>query len=177
MKNACPTKVGGQAILEGLMMRGSRALAIAIRQPDGDIHLTVEPLKKAGGWKKIPVVRGVGSFVSSLVTGTSVLMYGADVLERLEAAAGSDMPAENTAKLAGAGSESAEGAAADKPVKPGKQEQKGIPKSAVLLSVALALVLVVALFVLLPTFILGLIRKAGVESVLLLNLIEGIIRI
>ena len=87
MKNACPTKVGGQAILEGLMMRGSRALAIAIRQPDGDIHLTVEPLKKAGGWKKIPVVRGVGSFVSSLVTGTSVLMYGADVLERLEAAA------------------------------------------------------------------------------------------
>ena len=177
MKNVCPTKVGGQAILEGLMMRGSRALAIAIRQPDGDIHLTVEPLKKAGGWKKIPVVRGVGSFVSSLVTGTSVLMYGADVLERLEAAAGSDMPAENTAKLAGAGSESAEGAAADKPVKPGKQEQKGIPKSAVLLSVVLALVLVVALFILLPTFILGLIRKAGVESELLLNLIEGIIRI
>ena len=166
MKNACPTKVGGQAILEGLMMRGSRSLAIAIRQPDGDIHLTVEPLKKAGGWKKIPVVRGVGSFVSSLVTGTSVLMYGADVLERLEAEAD-----------AGTGDKSAEGAAADKSVKPGKQEQKGIPKSAVLLSVALALVLVVALFILLPTFILGLIRKAGVESVLLLNLIEGVIRI
>ena len=162
MKNACPTKVGGQAILEGLMMRGSRALAIAIRQPDGDIHLTVEPLKAAGGWKKIPVVRGVGSFISSLVTGTSVLMYGADVLERLETASGA---------------ESAEGAEADKPLKPGKQEQKGIPKSAVLLSVALALVMVVALFILLPTFILGLIRKAGVASVLLLNLIEGIIRI
>ena len=146
IKNACPTKVGGQAILEGLMMRGSRSLAIAIRQPDGDIHLTVEPLKKPGSWKKIPVIRGVGSFISSLITGTSVLMYGADVLERLESA----------------------------------EEQKkteGIPKGAVLTSVALALVLVVGLFILLPTFILGLVRKAGVSSVILLNLIEGIIRI
>lgn len=146
IKNACPTKVGGQAILEGLMMRGSRSLAIAIRQPDGDIHLTVEPLKKPGSWKKIPVIRGVGSFLSSLITGTSVLMYGADVLERLESA----------------------------------EEQKkieGIPKGAVLTSVALALVLVVGLFILLPTFILGLVRKAGVSSVILLNLIEGVIRI
>jgi len=128
------------------MMRGSRSLAIAIRQPDGDIHLTVEPLKKPGSWKKIPVIRGVGSFISSLITGTSVLMYGADVLERLESA----------------------------------EEQKkteGIPKGAVLTSVALALVLVVGLFILLPTFILGLVRKAGVSSVILLNLIEGIIRI
>ena len=84
MKNACPTKVGGQAILEGLMMRGSRSVAIAIRQPDGKIHLTVEPLKKPGSWKKWPIVRGVVSFISSLVMGTSILMYGADVLEKLE---------------------------------------------------------------------------------------------
>ncbi|MBR5731268.1 MAG: DUF1385 domain-containing protein [Firmicutes bacterium] len=161
MKNACPTKVGGQAILEGLMMRGSRALAVAIRQPDGDIHLTVEPLKAPGGWKKIPVVRGVGSFISSLVTGTSVLMYGADVLERLEAAEG----------------KGSDGDAADSKAASEKPAEKGIPKSAVFFSVALALVFVVALFILLPTFILGLIKKAGVESVLLLNLIEGVIRI
>ena len=44
MKNASPTKVGGQAILEGLMMRGSRALSVAIREPNGNIHLSVEPL-------------------------------------------------------------------------------------------------------------------------------------
>ena len=54
MKNANPTKVGGQAILEGLMMRGSRAIAVAIREPSGNIHLSVEPLKPAGVWKKIP---------------------------------------------------------------------------------------------------------------------------
>ena len=181
MKNACPTKVGGQAILEGLMMRGSRSLAIAIRQPDGDIHLTVEPLKKPGPWKKIPVIRGVGSFISSLVTGTSVLMYGADVLEKLEEAEAqkkADQAEAGTAENAGnnvSGKES--GAKTAK--KPGKTAEKseGIPKGAVLTSVALALVLVVGLFILLPTFILGLVRKAGLSSVILLNLIEGIIRI
>ena len=160
MKNACPTKVGGQAILEGLMMRGSRSLAIAIRQPDGDIHLTVEPLKKPGAWKKIPIVRGVGSFISSLVTGTSVLMYGADVLEKLERG-------EEQKKTAGPADAQSE--------RSGKSE--GIPKGAVIGSAAMALVLVVALFILLPTLILGLIRKAGLSSVILLNLIEGIIRI
>ena len=159
MKNACPTKVGGQAILEGLMMRGSRSVAIAIRQPDGNIHLTVEPLKKPGSWKKLPIIRGVVSFVSSLVMGTSILMYGADVLEKLENKAEAEKP-------------KSEAAAAKK----GRQEE-GIPKSAVLLSVSMALVLVVALFILLPTLLLGLVRKSGVNSVVLLNLLEGIIRI
>ena len=167
MKNACPTKVGGQAILEGLMMRGSRSVAIAIRQPDGKIHLTVEPLKKPGSWKKWPIVRGVVSFISSLVMGTSILMYGADVLERLEEKKEREEKAKELEKQ-GSGA---------RPAKAEKKKEEGIPKSAVLLSVALALVLVVALFVLLPTFLLGLLKKAGVESVLLLNLLEGIIRI
>ena len=149
MKNACPTKVGGQAILEGLMMRGARSVAIAIRQPDGNIHLTVEPLEKPGSWKKLPIIRGVVSFVSSLVMGTRILMYGADVLEKLE---GGEQKTE-------------------------EKKEEGIPKSAVFLSVALALVIVVALFILLPTVLLGLVKKAGVESVVLLNLLEGIIRI
>ena len=176
MKNACPTKVGGQAILEGLMMRGSRSLAIAIRQPDGGIHLTVEPLKKPGAWKKIPIVRGVGSFISSLVTGTSVLMYGADVLEKLEEA--KEAEEENTADAAETTQSECAGKAADKKTK-GKEAKdgEGIPKGAVLTSVLLALVLVIALFILLPTFLLGLIKKAGLNSVILLNLIEGIIRI
>ena len=171
MKNACPTKVGGQAILEGLMMRGSRSIGIAIRQPDGNIHLTVEPLKAPGKWKKIPIVRGVGSFISSLVTGTSVLMYGADVLEKLDAQqGGQEKPKpENKADT--------DPKTAKKDGKPAKKQDEGISKGAVFMSVALAVVMVVALFILLPTFILGLIRKAGVSSVVLLNLIEGILRI
>ena len=179
MKNACPTKVGGQAILEGLMMRGSRSLAIAIRQPDGDIHLTVEPLKRPGAWMKIPVVRGVVSFVSSLVTGTSVLMYGADVLEKLEeareAAEGKTIGSASAAEAEKSAGKKAAKDKVSKQTASGKSE--GIPKGAVLTSVLLALVLVVALFILLPTFLLGLIKKAGLNSVILLNLIEGIIRI
>ena len=168
MKNACPTKVGGQAILEGLMMRGSRSVAVAIRQPDGNIHLTVEPLKTPGDWKKLPVIRGVVSFVSSLVMGTSILMYGAEVLEKLEAKAEAEKAAESTAEAAAG---SAKGGKEKKPA------EAGIGKGAVIFTVLISLALVIGLFILLPTALLGLVRKAGVENVVLLNLLEGLIRI
>ena len=161
MKNACPTKVGGQAILEGLMMRGSRSIAVAIREPSGNIHLSIEPLKTSDKWKKIPIVRGVISFVSALVTGTSILMDGAEVLERLEEEQGKEAyePDRFEAWL---------------------NKRFGEKKAfsvMMYLSVAVALLLVVGLFILLPTAIMNLIKKAGVESVVLLNLFEGILRI
>ena len=162
MKNCCPTKVGGQAILEGLMMRGNRALAIAVRKPDGNIHLTVEPLPGKSKWAKIPVVRGVYAFVSSLVTGTGVLFYGADLLEKWEA--------EKEAKEHPEAVKSEEN-------KDEKKKESGFSQGAIYLSVALAIAICVGIFVLLPTFILSLVKKAGVESVLLLNLLEGILRI
>lgn len=158
MKNCCPTKVGGQAILEGLMMRGNRALAIAVRKPDGNIHLTVEPLPGKSKWAKIPVVRGVYAFISSLVTGTGVLFYGADLLEKWET--------EKDAK------EHPETVKED-----GKKKESGFSQGAIYLSVALAVAICVGLFVLLPTFVLSLVKRAGVESVLLLNLLEGVLRI
>ncbi len=161
MKNACPTKVGGQAILEGLMMRGSRSIAVAIREPSGNIHLSIEPLKTSDSWKKIPIVRGVISFVSALVTGTSILMDGAEVLERLEEEQGKEAcePDRFEAWL---------------------NRRFGEKKAfsvMMYISVAVALLLVVGLFILLPTAIMNLIKKAGVESVVLLNLFEGILRI
>ena len=164
MKNCCPTKVGGQAILEGLMMRGNRALAIAVRKPDGNIHLAVEPLPGKSKWAKIPVVRGVYAFVSSLVTGTGVLFYGADLLEKWEE--------EKETR------EHPEAAAASK--ESGTDEKKkdgGLSQGAIYLSVVLALAICIGLFVLFPTFVLSLVKKAGVESVLLLNLLEGVLRI
>ena len=159
MKNATPTKVGGQAILEGIMMRGSRALAIGIRLPNGDIHLTCEPLKAPGSWKKIPLIRGVVSFISSLLTGTGVLMYGAEVLE----AADKDNPT----------------------YKPDKFDlwlEKKFGKDAgmtfaMIISVLLAVLMVVAIFIVLPTVIVSLAQRLGIENVILLNLIEGVLRI
>jgi len=161
MKNCCPTKVGGQAILEGLMMRGARSIAIAIRKPDGNIHLSIAPLKKPGAWKKIPILRGVVAFVDSLVMGTENLFYGADLLEKWEEE-----------------KESKQNQSADKQEKNDKKKEKsGLSKSAVYISALLAICLTVGLFILLPTFILNIISRAGLRNVVLLNLIEGIIRI
>ena len=49
--------------------------------PDGTIHMKTQPNKKMGKWAKVPLLRGVVAFVSSLVEGTKTLMYSADVLE------------------------------------------------------------------------------------------------
>ena len=81
LKDACPTPVGGQAVMEGIMMRGLERTAVAVRLPDGKIHMKTQPNKKMGKWTRIPIVRGVVSFVTSLVQGTGILMYSADVLE------------------------------------------------------------------------------------------------
>ena len=158
MKNASPTKVGGMAILDGLMMRGSRAVAIAIRKPDGDIHLTVEPVKPRGKWAKLPIIRGVLSFVSSLVMGTSVLLYSAEVADGFEGAA----PAEKDKFEIWLEK---------------KFGSKGALNFMLYSSVVLSIALTIGLFILLPTWVLSLAEKAGVTNVILLNLLEGVLRI
>lgn len=160
MKNATPTKVGGQAILEGLMMRGSRAVAVAIREPSGDIHLSVEPVKAPGKWKKLPIIRGVVSFVDSLITGMGVLMDGAEVLEKLEEEQGRYEEPDKLEQWLND--------------KFGKDKAFNIMIYA---SVVFAILLTVGFFILLPTALINLLRNIGLKSVLLLNLSEGILRI
>ena len=81
LKNACPTSIGGQAIMEGIMMRGPEKTAVAVRLADGSIHMKTQPTPKMNRWAKVPLIRGVVNFVSSMIQGTKVLMYSADVLE------------------------------------------------------------------------------------------------
>ena len=71
--------IGGQAVMEGIMMRNGDKYAIAVRKPDKDIALEVRPCGSRTGvaWTKIPIVRGVVNFVDSLVSGISCLMYSA----------------------------------------------------------------------------------------------------
>ena len=159
MKNATPTKVGGQAILEGIMMRGAKAMAIAVRLPNDDIHITVEPIKKAGKWAKIPVIRGIVAFISSLVMGTDVLTYSAEVLEEAD----KDNPAYKKDKL-------------DIWIEEHFGEKAGMA-IAMVISVVLAILMVVGIFVLLPTVIMDFFKNLGINSVVLLNLIEGVLRI
>lgn len=80
------TSIGGSALIEGVMMRGSDKLAIACRRADGSIQMKIEPLDTKKKWyAKIPVLRGILAFVSSLTVSYKCLMYSADVsMEGLE---------------------------------------------------------------------------------------------
>lgn len=72
--------IGGQAVLEGIMMKNKEKYAVAVRKPDGDIAIDVETytsIKNAEKVQKIPFVRGVFNFVDSLVLGMRCLNYSA----------------------------------------------------------------------------------------------------
>jgi uncharacterized protein YqhQ len=73
---------GGQAVMEGVMMRGSKGLAVAVRQPDGEIVIHSEPLNAtiyAGTISKVPFLRALTSLWDALVLGIRTLMYSAEV--------------------------------------------------------------------------------------------------
>ncbi len=81
---SCPmkkTSIGGQALLEGIMMRGPKKSAMAVRRPDGEMVVEVSDLKSADrkGFLKWPIVRGVVGFVDSMVVGYSAMMRSAEL--------------------------------------------------------------------------------------------------
>ena len=158
LKNACPTPVGGQAVMEGIMMRGMERTAVAVRLPDGRIHMKTQPNRKLGKWAKIPLVRGVVSFVMSLYEGTKILMYSADVLE--------------------ANWSEEDGAEEDKLDQWMKKTfgEKGAWNIMIYLSVILALVMTIGMFILLPTVVANLLKPV-IDSDFTFNLVEGIMRI
>ena len=76
------TSIGGQAVLEGVMMRGKSSMATAVRDQDGVIRLETErvtPPEKRNFFLKLPIVRGVYSFLQSMIGGTKILMRSAEV--------------------------------------------------------------------------------------------------
>lgn len=78
-KECFKTSVGGQALMEGIMMRGPRLICCAVRRPDGTIETQTEPVPKRGAWARIPLVRGALSMIESLVMGYKYMMYSAKV--------------------------------------------------------------------------------------------------
>lgn len=78
------SNIGGQAVLEGIMMKNGPKYAVAVRKPDGEIEVKVDEYKSAIKWEKltkIPFVRGVFNFVDSLVLGMKTLTYSASFWE------------------------------------------------------------------------------------------------
>ncbi|AFV03921.1 MAG: DUF1385 domain-containing protein [Dehalobacter sp. 4CP] len=75
-----PVQYGGQALIEGVMMRGPRAIAMAVRLPNGEIEVTTQDIHP---WSqkpvlKLPIIRGFVALLESLVIGTKALMFSAD---------------------------------------------------------------------------------------------------
>lgn len=148
------TLIGGQALIEGIMMQGPDKRSIVVRGPEG-IVTKVEPLKKRTGIAKWPLIRGVVSFGSSMVSGVRALMYSASFFPDDE--------------------ENAE---------PSKFEQwlekklgsEKMEKAVISFSVFLGVLFSVALFFLLPTLLSGLFDR-WIGSAVVRSLIEGLIRI
>ena len=78
-KTSKQTSIGGQALIEGVMMRGKEKIAIAVRKPDGEITVKVDDVK---GSKlkllKLPLIRGVYALISSMIVGVKALTYSAE---------------------------------------------------------------------------------------------------
>ena len=77
-----PFNYGGQAVIEGVMMRGSKALAVAVRNPAGEIAIHTEPLNEhiyGGRLARTPFVRGLTLLWDALGLGIKALMFSADV--------------------------------------------------------------------------------------------------
>ena len=86
-KKRCYCGIGGQAVLEGVMMKNQDSYAVAVRRPDGEIELKKEDYKGIWGDKKItkiPFLRGVFNFIDSLVLGMSTLTWSAQFFEEDE---------------------------------------------------------------------------------------------
>jgi uncharacterized protein YqhQ len=75
------TYYGGQAVIEGVMMRGKETMVTAVRRPNGEIGLNPQTLPAiyTGKWRKTPLVRGVIVILESLVLGIQTLMHSANV--------------------------------------------------------------------------------------------------
>lgn len=156
--------VGGQAVMEGVMMKNQNKYAVAVRKPNHKIEVKISQHKMSKPWEvmqKIPVLRGVVSFVDSLYLGMSTLMYSASFFE--------DEDEENEKK------QKRESLSAEQIKALDKKEKK---QDDLLMggTVALSIVIALGLFFALPYFLSGIFHKIT-QSQMLIALFEGIIRL
>jgi uncharacterized protein YqhQ len=150
------TSIGGQALIEGIMMRGPRKMAVVVRTKDGLTEKTEEfnPIKDKYPILGVVFIRGVVNFINSMTIGMRSIMFSADQMPEEDQEELSKLDIWIEKKL---GSEKAE---------------KVIITTAVIIGLSLS----VGLFMLLPTFLAGLVSQ-GLENVILRNIIEGVLRI
>jgi uncharacterized protein YqhQ len=172
-------RIGGQAVIEGVMMKNRDKYAVAVRKPDNDIEIKVSEYRAFGDRYplfKLPIIRGVVNFIESLVIGVSTLTYSASFFDDEEPEKKTDTGKKNKdAKKLDVDDKASSGKTeniADKD----KKEKKDSDNLWVFLSVAVSVVFAVALFMMLPAFMVELISKV-VSNHVALSLIEGVIRL
>jgi uncharacterized protein YqhQ len=155
MKKNC--SVGGQAVIEGVMMRGSKGIATAVRKSNGEIAINVEksiPYTKRNKIFGIPIIRGFISLIESLIIGMKTLNYSASFFEDEDES---------------------------EPTKFDKWFQDTFKDNAnniiMGFSVIISLVIAIGIFFILPTFAANLFKRINVGNTIVLNIIEGVIRV
>lgn len=142
------SNIGGQAVMEGIMMCHKDVYSVAVRKPDKEIEVKVEDYKSVVNCKslqKLPILRGVFSFIDSLVVGTKCLMYSATFFEDEE-----DLKKR----------EELEGEEKEKELAKKEKADKALMTGTVILSVVLS----VGLFIVLPYLLASLLRNIGVSE-------------
>lgn len=146
--------IGGQAVMEGVMMKNKNRYAVAVRKPDHEIEVMTKEYKgivPGEIWQKIPLVRGVLSFIDSLVLGMSTLMYSASFFEDED--------------------ESEKEKQKDSPEKMKAKENAMMGGT-----VALSVILAIAIFMILPYY-LSVLCSRFIANDMIVAVIEGILRL
>ncbi len=162
--------IGGQSVLEGVMMRNGKDYAIAVRKPDNEIEVKVEKGKGSlfdEKWMKVPIIRGILSFIDSLVVGLSTLMYSASFFDDEE-----EEEEENEKKRRRNKKEK-------EPVDPVKKaEQEAKQEKALYGTVmVISLVIAVAVFMILPYYLSELFQRFVTSNANLVAVFEGVLRL
>ena len=167
------TSIGGQAVIEGVMMRGPYKTAVAVRKPDGEIIIDEKETKGIGKWAKIPIVRGCVSFVSSLVTGVQALMFSAKFFDVEEEEKPKKEKLKNKENKKVKNKEKIN----KKEAKEHENKEESIPEWVLYLSVVLAVGMSVGLFIVLPNVISNLFVTNREANPVIYNLVESIVKI
>jgi len=156
-KKETPFAYGGQAVMEGVMMRGKHSYCVSVRNPQGEIESRVDTMKISDRTKtlrKIPVLRGIVQLGSSLMIGMKVMKDSAEI---------SGMDAEETPTKFDIWLE--------------KKLGDNTVKYVMIVSVILSLVLSVGLFMVLPTWLSGFLAPLLGGNLWALGIIEGLVRL
>ncbi len=152
------TSIGGQAVIEGVMMRGPKQIAIAVRTPDDTIAIDKKEVKTLGmkyKFLKLPLLRGVIAFFESMIVGVKSLMFSAEFYDiELEEDEKESKFEKFLERLFG----------------------EKLQEALIYFSVLVALVFGIGLFMLFPTVVVGFIKNL-VKNPIIANISEGLLRI